>query len=134
MKKILHFALPIALIFFALTTLFVSSSVLFDWFGIREMEGRYVTFVVWANWFCSWMYLIAAAAFFRRRSVAVKWLMAAAALLLMAFIGLALHIYAGGAYETKTLGALGFRFAITVIFAWVFHASLRKGKTRTPLS
>ncbi len=132
MKNFIHYALAIALVIFALATLFMSSSIVFDWFGIREMEGQYVPFVVWANLICSVMYLIAVVEFFRKRASSVTWLVASAILLLIVFIGLALHIYTGGAYETKTVGAMGFRFVVTVLFAWAFRVVLRKKKRQVP--
>ena len=39
----------IILTLFALITLFMSSSVIFDLFGIREKEGNYVLFIVITN-------------------------------------------------------------------------------------
>ena len=57
MKRII---LLIFLLLFGAVTLFMSSSVLFDWFGIREKEGNFVTLIVWANLICGVLYLIAA--------------------------------------------------------------------------
>jgi hypothetical protein len=46
MKKTLLYTLPILLTGFGLLTLFLSTSVIFDLFGIRAKEGNYVLFVV----------------------------------------------------------------------------------------
>jgi len=50
----------IILIAFAMLTLFLSSSVIFDWLGIRAKKGNYVLLVVWANFISSVLYLFAA--------------------------------------------------------------------------
>jgi len=42
------------LLLFGGITLFLSASVLFDLFGMREKEGNYVQFVVLANFFASY--------------------------------------------------------------------------------
>ena len=60
MKKILQYFAAVVLTAFGLLTLFLSSSVIFDWFGIRAKEGNYVLFVVWANFISSILYLFTA--------------------------------------------------------------------------
>jgi hypothetical protein len=116
MKKYLY--LPIALLTaaFGILTLFLSSSVLFDWFGIRAEEGHFVPVVVWANFFCSLIYLAAGYGIFRREKWAVHLLTVAAGVLILAFIGLMLHINSGGLYEKKTMFALPFRTGVTLLF------------------
>lgn len=117
MKKHLHQLMALLLAAFALLTLFLSGSVIFDLFGIRAQEGNYVPFVVWANFLCSLLYLGAAYGLLQKARWAVRLLLAAAGLLLLAFIGLLVHINAGGLYETKTLFALLFRAGLTLAFA-----------------
>ena len=48
------------LLLLGLLTLFLSSSIIFDLFEIREMEGNYVGFVVWANFISAILYIITA--------------------------------------------------------------------------
>lgn len=113
----MHQFLALLLAAFALLTLFLSGSVIFDLFGIRAKEGNYVPFVVWANFLCSLLYLAAAYGQLQKARWPVRLLLAAAGLLLLAFIGLLIHINAGGLYETKTVFALLFRAGITLAFA-----------------
>jgi hypothetical protein len=121
MKKYLPTALATLLAAFALLTLFLSTSVIFDLFGIREKEGNYVPFVVWANFIASVLYLLAAYGWVKARKWTSSLLLATALLLAAAFIGLQFHIRAGGIYETKTVGALIFRTALTLGFAGLAH-------------
>ena len=51
MKKYVLYTSAVILTAFGLLTLFLSTSVIFDLFGIRAKEGNYVHFVVWANSF-----------------------------------------------------------------------------------
>lgn len=103
--------------FFGILTLFMSTSVIFDLFNIREKEGNYVLFVVIANFICALLYLAAAYGFFTRQKWTTMILNLSVAVLIIAFIGLGIHIYSGGIYEHKTVAAMIFRTLLTVGFA-----------------
>ena len=126
MKKTLKYLVAIALTAFALLTLFLSSSIIFDWFGIRAKEGNYVLIVVWANLISSILYLFAAYGFISLKKWTVKLLVSSLALLIIAAIGFFIHINSGGLYETKTMGALLFRFTVTLIFTFLAYLTTIK--------
>ncbi len=128
MKHIIKNIVAFFLLLFGLVTLFMSSSVIFDWFGIRAKEGNFVPFIVWANWVCSFAYLLAAFGLFRLKPFAAKMLLIAAIVLIVAFLGLVFYINAGGIYETKTLYAMIFRTTITAILAVYAYSFFRKNK------
>lgn len=129
MKKALPYLLATVLGAFGLLTLFLSSSVIFDLFGVRAKEGNYVLFVVWANFVSSLLYLIAAYGFIKLQKWTIKLLGISASILSIAFIGLIFHISAGGVYETKTVGAMIFRISVTLGFATIAYFTL-SGKNR----
>ncbi len=116
MKKIIKYITIVALVAFTLLTLFLSSSVIFDWFGIRAKEGNYVLFVVWANLISSFLYLFSIYGVINLKKWSVKPLIASIIILILALIGLFIHINLGGIYETRTVGALFFRITVTFIF------------------
>lgn len=116
MKKSLLYSISILLAAFGLLTLFLSSSVIFDLFGIRAKEGNYVPFIVWANFLSSILYLIAAYGFMKARIWTFKPLGISAIILIVAFWGLFIHINSGGIYEAKTIGAMLFRITVTIVF------------------
>ena len=126
MRKLLYYALIIFLTLFGLLTLFLSSSVIFDWFGIREKEGNYVLFVVWVNFISSILYLAAVMGLVRLKKWATNLLGVSTAILIMAFLGLMLHINSGGIYETKTIGAMIFRTSLTLGFTIISHYLIKK--------
>lgn len=116
----------IALLLFALLTLFLSGSVIFDLFGIRAKEGNYVPVVVWANFISSALYLLAAYGIFKMKKWSV-WLLAASVFILVAaFIGLKFHINSGGLYEAKTAKAMLFRIGITILIGIASYLILQK--------
>ena len=116
----------IILTLFALITLFMSSSVIFDLFGIREKEGNYVLFIVITNFICGFIYLVAAYGMFFGRTWTTRLLVFATSILTISFVGLIWHILNGGIYEQQTVKAMLFRIAITAVFgglSWRFTSA-----------
>lgn len=126
MKKTNPRIVPILLSAFALLTLFLSGSIIFDLFGIRAREGNYVGLVVWANFICSLLYLAAAYGLVKLKRWPYKILIVAASVLSIALAGLLIHINQGGLYETKTIGALVFRIGVTLAFAYYSYHRLKQ--------
>lgn len=118
-----------ALLGFGLLTFFLSSSVIFDWFGIRAKEGNYVLFIVWVNFISSTIYLFAVYGFIQSKKWTTKLLVASLIILIAAFVGLLLHINSGGLYETKTVGAMVFRTTLTALFTVSSYFIITKNKT-----
>jgi lysylphosphatidylglycerol synthetase-like protein (DUF2156 family) len=116
MKTAITYFLTFFLGAFALVTLFLSSSIILDLFGVREGQGNYVLQVVWANFFCSILYLFAAYGFLKNKTYTLTLLLTSTIILLIAMIAFYFHIQAGGLYEQKTIGALIFRIGITLLF------------------
>ncbi|MDO9256980.1 MAG: hypothetical protein Q7U54_15775 [Bacteroidales bacterium] len=129
MKKLIQYIIATVLAAFGLLTLFLSSSVIFDLFGIRAKEGNYVLMVVWANFLSSILYLVAAYGFIKDKNWTIKPLGISIIVLLIAFIGLFIHVNSGNIYETKTIGAMLFRMTVTVVFtALAFFMISKKSK------
>lgn len=128
MKKLLPYLMALPLAAFGLLTLFLSTSIIFDWFGIRAKEGNYVLFVVWANFICSLVYLFAAFGFIKAKKWTFLLLVLAIIILIITFISFKIYIKSGGIYETKTVGALIFRTITTLVFAVLAFFTINKKK------
>jgi hypothetical protein len=126
MKKALPYLLATILTGFGLLTLFLSTSVIFDLFGIRAKEGNYVLFIVWSNFISSILYLIASYGFVTSKRWTAKLLGVSTIILITALIGLFYHINSGGIYETKTIGAMIFRISVTMVFAALAYFTITK--------
>ena len=111
---------------FGLLTLFMSSSVIFDLFGIREKEGNYVLFVVVANFICSILYLVSSVGIIKKRNWAFYILAVSVLILIITYIGLFLHINSGGIYEPKTIKAMAFRTVLTSIITIISYLTINK--------
>ena len=128
MKKYVLYTSAVILAAFGLLTLFLSTPVIFDLFGIREKEGNYVLFVVWSNFISSILYLFAAYGFTKNKKWTATLLGISTLILIGAFIGLKSHINSGGIYETKTVGAMIFRISVTFVFAILAYFTITKKK------
>ncbi len=126
MKKYVLNTSAVILTAFGLLTLFLSTSVIFDLFGIRAKEGNYVLFVVWSNFISSILYLLAAYGFVKVKNWTTIPLGISTLILIAAFIGLQIHINSGGIYETKTIGAMIFRITVTLVFAIIAFFTINK--------
>lgn len=119
MKPIVLFISGFIIALFGVVTLFMSTSVIFGLFKIREKEGNYVLFLVVANFICAFLYLAATYGFFARRKWTTMLLNFEVSVLVITFIVLGIHIYSGGIYEQKTIAAMIFRMLLTIGFAVV---------------
>lgn len=115
--------ITVALVIFALITIFLSSSVLFDWFGIRASQGNYVPFILKINLTVGLLYLVVAYGFVKSLNWPFWVMLFAALLLIYAFGLLYVHIQTGGLYETRTIGIMTFRILFTLIFAGFIKAN-----------
>ena len=116
MKSIVLFISGFIIGLFGIVTLFMSTAVIFGLFDIREKEGNYVLFVVVANFICAFLYMAAAYGFFTKKRWTTMVLNFSVAILVIAFIGLGIHIYSDGIYEEKTVYAMIFRTVVTIVF------------------
>lgn len=131
MKNYIPYFFATILAGFGLLTLFLSTSVIFDLFGVRAKEGNYVLFVVWANFISSILYLFAAYGFVKAKKWTFNLLSISTIILIAALLGLYYHINTGGIYETKTVGAMFFRIIVTALFALLAYFTInRKTKNR----
>ncbi len=103
------------LILFGIATIFAGGSVILDIFGMREKEGNYVLFVVWANFISGFLYLIGAYGFSKHKAWTASVLSVATWILIAAFAGLLIHIQNGGIHENKTIVAMIFRTSLTIV-------------------
>ena len=118
----------IILALFALLTIFLSSSIIFDWFDIRQKQGDFILFIVWANFIASIVYFIAVYGFIKRKKWTFWILLSALLVLVIAFIFLQYYIHYGGIYKSQTVMAMLFRMAVTSLFALIAYFKLIREK------
>lgn len=108
---------------FGLLTIISGGRVLFNSVS-RQAAGNYVPFVVWFNFLAGFAYVIAGIGLWllRRWSVWLSFMIAGATLIVLAAFGV--HILNGGAYEIRTVAALGLRSVVWLVISAMAYRHL----------
>lgn len=109
-------------------SIFMTTSVIFDLFGIRDKEGNYVLFIVYTNLICGILYLIAAYTAWAKPQISFRTLVVSLSLLIISFIIFLLYINNGGIHEEKTVNAMIFRIVFTGLMTGIGWLSIKKKK------
>ena len=110
-------------ILFGLLTIISGGSVLFN-AQAQQAAGDYVEFVVWFNFLAGFAYVIAGMGLWllQRWSIWLSLLIVGATLAILAAFGG--HILSGGAYEMRTLVAMGLRLAVWSVISAIAYRYL----------
>jgi len=119
MSNIILKVVAVFVALFGLISLFMTTSILFDLFDMREKEGNYIPFIVYANFICSFIYLFSSYGLFTKKKWTTMWLFIAAGILILAYIGLIIHIQSGRLFEIRTVKAMLARVSITIVLAGI---------------
>ena len=130
MKQVILYFVVAILTGFGLLTIFLSTSVIFDLFDVRAKEGNYVLFVVWSNFISSFLYLISVYGLLTAKKWSFKALGLSVIILLVAFISFLFYIQLGGIHETKTVGAMVFRIALTLGFTLFAYLTINNKQNK----
>lgn len=111
-------------IMFGLLTILSGGLALFGAPAAQAAAGDAVTFVLWFNFSAGFAYFVAGIGLFRARRWSL-WLAAFIALAtLLVFVAFGFHVWMGGAYEMRTVGAMVLRILVWIAIAIVgFRAS-----------
>jgi hypothetical protein len=102
-------AAAIAALLFGLLTIASGGNALFGGAAAREAAGAYVPFVLWFNFLAGFAYVAAAGGLWLGRRWAAGLALAIAGATLLVFAAFGVHVLNGGAYETRTVGAMTLR-------------------------
>ncbi|WP_421812394.1 hypothetical protein [Flagellimonas sp.] len=124
-KRVIRTITLTGLILFTILTLFLSTSILLDVFGIREQQGHYVPLVIWSNFLSGCLYTLSLIGLFSHKRWSIVPMILALFILVGAFIGLFAHIFNGSQFEDKTIIALFLRIVLTLFFALGTYVSTK---------
>ena len=114
----LYGAAGFAVLFGALTIM-SGGNVLFGGEEALQAAGNVVPFVLWFNFLAGFAYVLAGIGLFLKKRWAA-WLSAAIlAGTAAVFAAFAIHMFQGGAYEMRTLGAMTLRTIVWAVIAWI---------------
>ena len=102
---------------FGIVTIIVGGKTLFAGAEERTTAGNIVPFVLWFNFVAGFAYVIAGVGLFLWKRWAAQLSAAIAAATVAVFIAFGIHIFLGGAFESRTVGAMIIRSAIWIVIA-----------------
>ena len=131
MRRSLIIILAAFLLIVGIVSMFMTFSVIFDLFGARKQEGNYIPVVVYGNFVCSFLYLIASWYIFKENDLSTIYLILAVLLLFIIYAYMLYHIQSGKPYEMRTVFAMLARTSLTIVYAavaWYLFSRVRKLK------
>jgi len=111
--------LSIVAILFGLMTIKEGGAVLLGNEEAVAAAGNYVPFVLWFNFLSGFAYIAAGVGLWLQQRWAVWLAIAIAAAIMITFAAFGMHINTGGAYEQRTLVAMGMRTGVWLVIAVV---------------
>jgi len=114
--RVLRVAAAVAVLF-GLLTIASGGRALFGGAEARAAAGAYVPFVLWFNFLAGFAYLAAGAGLWLGRRWAAPLALAIAAATLLVFAAFGVHVWRGGAYEARTVGAMTLRTLVWIAIA-----------------
>jgi len=109
--------LALTAVVFGLLTIVSGGRALFGSTEVRTALGHTVPFVLWFNFLAGFLYVLAGTGLLwgKRWAAHLSLLLAISTLVVFAAFGV--HVFSGGAYETRTLGAMTLRSLFWVALA-----------------
>jgi hypothetical protein len=109
--------LALVAIAFGIVTIIVGGKTLFSGAEERAAAGNIVPFVLWFNFVAGFAYIIAGIGLFLWKRWAARLSAAIASATIAVFIALGIHVFLGGAFEVRTIGAMIVRSAVWIVIA-----------------
>ena len=99
-------------ILFGVLTIISGGQVLFGDAASRQSAANYVLYVVWFNFLAGFAYMIAGSGIWMRKGWAVRLSLIIALATIIVFAAFGKHIFSGGEYEPRTVGAMSLRSTV----------------------
>ena len=109
--------LAVVAVAFGIVTIIVGGKTLFGGAEERTAAGNIVPFVLWFNFVAGFAYVMAGVGLFLWKRWAAQLSGAIATATIAVFIAFGIHIFLGGAFEVRTVGAMIIRSAVWIVIA-----------------
>jgi hypothetical protein len=117
--------LALVAIVFGVVTIGIGGKTLFSSAEERGAAGSIVPFVLWFNFGAGFTYVVAGLGLFLGKCWAVYLSTAIAVATIAVFAAFGIHIFLGGTFEMRTVGAMTIRSAVWIVIAISAHRALR---------
>lgn len=123
------FAVAIVAVLFGGLTVWSGGRALFCGVAARAEVGNAVGFVLWFNFLCGFIYVLAGIGLFLWKCWAAPLSAAIAITTLFVFAAFGLHVLAGGAFEMRTVWAMTLRSSVWIAIAVATSRTLGRSTT-----
>lgn len=124
--------LALAGLIFGLVTIVSGGRALFGSPEARAAVGQAVPYVLWFNFLAGFVYVVAGAGLLGRRTWAAHVSLFLAVSTLLVFGAFAGHALGGGAFESRTVGAMILRLSFWIAVALVARRALNQSSAASP--
>lgn len=129
-QRLAELALGVVAVLFGLLTIVSGGRVLFGDAAARSAAGAVVPFVLWFNFAAGFAYVAAGLGLMARTGWTVWLSIVIATATVLAFATLGVHVWSGGAYELRTVGAMSLRGIVWVAIATTASRLAKSWTTR----
>jgi hypothetical protein len=113
---------------FGLLTIAVGGRTLVNLSASSAAAGKIVPFVLWFNFAAGFAYVVAAVGLFSWKVWSAALSAAIAIATLIVFIAFGVHVFLGGAFETRTVGAMTLRSTLWIVIAAAAFRAMFPGR------
>lgn len=106
--------LGLVAVLFGILTIVSGGLVLFGGAAVRSAAGAVVPFVLWFNFAAGFAYVAAGLGLMTHKRWSVWLSVAIATVTVLVFVALGAHVWSGGAYELRTVGAMALRSIVWI--------------------
>ncbi len=119
-------AIGLFAIVFGALTVFSGGRALFGGIEAREAVGNAVSFVLWFNFLAGFVYVVAGVGILKTMRWAARTALGLALATSGVTLAFGLHIWLGGAFEARTVGALALRLGFWILVAMMTRTWLAR--------
>jgi hypothetical protein len=122
-------ALAAVAILFGVATIISGGRTLFD-AETQQAAGNYVAFVLWFNFLAGFAYVIAGVGLWLHQRWSLWFSLAIAVATFLVFAAFGIHIWRGGSYEMRTVGAMALRSVTWMLIFGVSYLKMVGSRTQ----
>jgi hypothetical protein len=113
---------------FGIISMIITSSLIFNIKGFSHHHANQLPYLLYVNFACSFLYLFASYGFFTKNKWTTACLFVTVAILILSYVGLIIHIQAGGLFDIFTIKLMLVKVSLTILFAGISWFYLTRTK------
>jgi len=113
---------------FGIISMFITSSIIFKLNFLKIQHTNQLPYILYVNFACSFLYLFASYGFFTKNKWTTASLFSAVGILIFTYVGLIIHIQAGGFLDMFIIKLMLVKVSLTILLAGISWFYLTRTK------